>query len=204
MASLAAQTQPQTTPTLSSYLSLSPDQAKTIAANNAEYNLTAQAKQNRLAQVQAEIVRETASQNLSVTALGERYVELETIGRELTDAGRSQRDRNLALLNDQQKARLAALAEANRLVAVARTAQFSLLLPPSRSMSPLIVAGTSFDDQGVSGFFDFPATFPMCWVGGADGVARMLVGVNRPPTSQETIAGAIGQSGRRWVTAATR
>ena len=110
MASLAAQTQPQTTPTLSSYLSLSPDQAKTIAANNAEYNLTAQAKQNRLAQVQAEIVRETASQNLSVTALGERYVELETIGRELTDAGRSQRDRNLALLNDQQKARLAALA----------------------------------------------------------------------------------------------
>ena len=171
---LAAQTQPQTTPTLSSFLSLTPAQTQVISGNNAEYNLIARAKQDRLAQVQSEIVQETARPNLGVNALGERYVELETICRELTGAAKSQRDKNVALLNDQQKVRLAALEEAYRLAVVVRTAQVSLLLPPAQSMNPPIAAQTSFDEQGVSGVFEFPATFPMCRVGGTSLVAGQL------------------------------
>ncbi|MFN7918593.1 MAG: hypothetical protein U0Q16_00760 [Bryobacteraceae bacterium] len=182
--SVAAQTQPQSTPTLSNYLSLTPDQAKTIAANNAEYNLTARAKQERLAQVQAEIVQETARQTLSVAAIGERYVELETVCRELTEAGRSQRARNLGALNDQQKARLTALEEAIRLAAVARTAQVSLLLTPPQSMSPLIFAVTNFDEQGAFAFFDFPATFPMCRLSTASASSGSNSVLNRRPEPQ--------------------
>ena len=182
-ASLAAQTQPQTTPTLSSYLSLTPAQTRVISGNNAEYNLIARAKQERLAQVQSEIVQETAHENPGVNALGERYVELETICRELAGAAKSQRDKNLALLNDQQKGRLATLEEAYRLAAVLRAAQLSLLLPPSPSMNPPVVAQTSFDDQGVSGFFDFPTTFPMCRVGGTSLVqGQLVVGLANPET----------------------
>ena len=89
---------------LKQFLQLTDSQLQTILMNNDEYNRWSSEKQNRIFQVQTGIFEETVKSLLDANAIGVRYVEIETICREMTEHANLVRARNLDVLNQDQKA----------------------------------------------------------------------------------------------------
>jgi hypothetical protein len=114
---------PQPLAELKEFLQLSDRQVQAILANNEEYNVWAARKQARIAQVQSEIVEETAKDPLDSNALGMRYVEIETNCREMKQRAAEFRTRNLDALSQDQKAKLKVLDEAFKLLPLISQAQ---------------------------------------------------------------------------------
>ncbi len=134
-------------------------------------------------QIQIEILEETSRDTPSAQALGVRYVEIEGICRELAGSGKAIRDKNLAVLTEQQKTRLAVLEEALRLSPVAREAQGTLLFISASANVPLALASNTF--EGPTGGvvqFDFLG-LPGCRLG-ALGIATRPFPAGRNETSR--------------------
>lgn len=103
-------------PDLKQYLALSDDQVTKISALNAQLSSFQATKFVRQAQVQSEFAEWTAKENLDSLALGLRYAELEAIRREVSDRQTTTVTQIQALLTADQKAKLAVLEQALRLL----------------------------------------------------------------------------------------
>lgn len=117
---------------LGEFLSLTSGQADSVIRLNTDYNRYTAEKQARMAQVQRELAEETARPQLDPMALGLRYVELETIRRELNDQLRQTRADIAATLTDAQKPRIKTLEDAAGLQPLIAEAQcYNLIAAPS-------------------------------------------------------------------------
>jgi len=125
---------------LKEYLGLSDTQVASIDQLNSDYTSFNLQKQLRIAQVQRELVVETAKEQLDPMALGMRYVEIETIRRELADQLQKSRASAVALLADAQKLKLKALEDAMKLQPTITQAQCENLLPQAAIPSGIIPA----------------------------------------------------------------
>jgi hypothetical protein len=127
-AGLAQMPGPAFSPALREYLALSGQQVASIVGANADNIRFQMAKQLRTAQVQREIAEETARDTVDPMALGLRYMELESIRRELRDSSARTQQAIVAVLNDAQKQKLKTLEEAARLQPLVTDAQCANLL----------------------------------------------------------------------------
>ena len=126
---------PAAAQTLGAYLALTDSQIAEIGVNNAAYNRMSFQKQERLLQVEKEIVDETTASPLNPANLGLRYAEIETICRELANESRKLYEKNKALLNDQQRSRLKTLEDALQLLPLAYEAQGTAMVASAISTS---------------------------------------------------------------------
>lgn len=108
---------------LVTYLELNATQAAQISKNDRAYAELVSTKQQRIYQVQAEIAVETAKETVDPYELGVRYREIELICRDLKQAESDLRKENSSVLTDPQKAKVAALEEAMKLVPLYQSAQ---------------------------------------------------------------------------------
>ena len=122
---------PQPLAQVKEFLQLSDAQVQIILANNEEYNRWSAAKQARGSQVQGEIAEETAKDALNPMALGVRYVEVETICREMKAQAAVSLKKNVDSLTAPQKAKLQVLQDAIKLAPVISDAQSGNLLATS-------------------------------------------------------------------------
>lgn len=120
--------QGQDTPNLVQYLSLSPEQVSKLSANIREYSTWLDGKQERIASLRVEIAVETARDTPGAAELGWRYAEIAVTCRALFGEQRQLQARNVALLNEAQKAKLKALQDALRLYPIIVQAQSASLL----------------------------------------------------------------------------
>ncbi len=117
------------------YLDLTEEQFGKILAANEEFDRWANDRYTRFYVIQREIEEETAREQLDATAIGARYVEIETIRREYREREKALVNANVALLNATQLARLSSLTDALKLVYTAYYAQ-NLKLLPTRAFPP--------------------------------------------------------------------
>ena len=159
----------QTLGQVKEYLQLTDGQVQTILANNDEYNQWSIEKQNRIRQVQSEIVGETARDPLSVDALGIRYAEIEMICRQMKERANQYRTHNVDILDQNQKARLKTLEDALRLVSVISEAQSSNLAGEITTAPAFFASTTTSVGGAILGgiiggatgcILPFPASFP--------------------------------------------
>ena len=149
-ASAGAQSYPGVIPLLrqvQEFLQLTDNQLQTILRNNAEYNQFSSTKQARTFQVQAEIATETTRDTVDPMALGLRYVEIESICREMKDQAVVYRQKNIAVLTDPQKAKLQVLQDAMKLAPAISDAQYGNLIG-GVSYFPVFFA-QSYDNGGL-------------------------------------------------------
>ncbi|MCC6588904.1 MAG: hypothetical protein IT168_19565 [Bryobacterales bacterium] len=126
------------------FLQLTDTQLQTILTNNEGYNSWAWEKQRRIGQVQSEIVDESAKSELDPNALGIRYAEIETICREMKDKATEYRNRNLDVLNQNQKSKLKVLEDAIKLFPVIAEAQTGNLAGALSSAPSGFTSGSRF------------------------------------------------------------
>jgi hypothetical protein len=139
-------------PDLREFLQLTDAQIRTILSNNDDYNRWSAEKQMRIRQVQTEIVQETAKQVLEPNALGMRYAEIETICREMKERLEADRNRNLATLNMEQRAKLKVLEDAMKLAPAISQAQYGNLLGGFTYAPPVLTSsGNRIGIGGVIG-----------------------------------------------------
>ncbi len=122
-----AQSGPPVSP-LARYLELTPEQGATIARNGSEYSAFATQRFQRSAQVQGELTAEMSRDPLDPLALGARFVEIETIRREIAAAGQTRAEANRRLMTAAQQAKLRVLEQSRRLRALAQEAVCTGLL----------------------------------------------------------------------------
>ncbi|MCC6341217.1 MAG: hypothetical protein IT166_03405 [Bryobacterales bacterium] len=120
--------QGQVAPNLIEYLSLSREQVSKLSANIREYSTWLDGKQERIASLRVEIAAETARDTPGPAELGWRYAEIAVTCRALFGEQRQLQARNVALLNEAQKAKLKALQDALRLYPIIVQAQSASLL----------------------------------------------------------------------------
>lgn len=116
------------TPTLKEFLQLTSSQEQTILRNNSAYTEWHIQKNLRMSAVQLEIAVETSREVLDANAIGVRYVEIESICREISDRWIGLKTSNTDVLTQEQKAKLKVLEEAVRLAPVIQQAQIENLL----------------------------------------------------------------------------
>ena len=140
------------------FLTITNDQYARLVDINLKYARLVQLKQERASEVELEIDQEIAKPQLSATALGVRYMELEVICREVRAAAAAIPASSLAVLNDAQKLKLKQLDDAMKLSPTTAQAQSLGLLPGG---SP---GGGSFATFliGSVGRFAFAPTTPGC------------------------------------------
>lgn len=114
---------------LQQYFELSTEQVRRIVAANADFRLLVAVKAARLREVQAEIAAKTGEEPLDPSALGARHAEAEAIRREIAAAQDRLREQVRAELTEPQRAKLAALEEAQRLLPLVTQAQSQNFLP---------------------------------------------------------------------------
>ncbi|MFB3826995.1 MAG: hypothetical protein ACE15B_09505 [Bryobacteraceae bacterium] len=139
---------------LRDHLGLTAAQVQSLNRVNLEYNRFVVEKQFRMAQVQREINEETQRQQLDAMALGLRYVEQESIRRELRDRLEKTRRDAVAVLNDAQRAKLKILEDAMKLRQLIEQAQCeNLLVPPEGQpiFAGVIRAGDFTSGMPISG-----------------------------------------------------
>jgi hypothetical protein len=124
------------------FLQLTDSQLQTILSNNGDYNQFAMTKQTRITQLQTEIATEIARDTLDPMALGVRYVEIETVCRELRNQATAYQTKNAAILTDAQKAKLQVLQDAVKLAPVVSDAQSGNLIG-SPTYAPLFFTSMS-------------------------------------------------------------
>lgn len=113
---------------LKAFLQLSDSQYEAIIETNATYNRLASEKQRRIFEVQGEINGELLKTTLDANAIGIRYVEIESICREMDQRASESRVRTLALLNPEQRNRLKLLEDALKLNAMVEPAKAGNLI----------------------------------------------------------------------------
>lgn len=118
---------------LKQYLALTDPQIEAILRANSDDLRYQAGKQLRVAQVQREIAEETARDTVDPMALGLRYMELESIRRELRDSLTRTQQAVVAVLNDTQKQKLKTLEDAAKLQSVISEARCENLLPSDAS-----------------------------------------------------------------------
>jgi hypothetical protein len=174
-------------PQVRQFLQLSDAQVRSILVNNDEYNRWAAQKVTRSRQVQSEIAEETRKPALDANALGLRYVEVETICREMKERADEIRGRNLRVLNQDQATRLRVLEEALRLAPVISEATFANLIGGFEQAPPAFTSVSAGIGGGVIGgliggtpgcYLPFPAFVRDFGPGGATPGAR-------PPASAQ-------------------
>jgi len=122
---------------LDSYLAITPDQSRAMSENVRSFSTWSTEKLIRLFEVRAEIETETAKTQLDALGLGMRYVEVEAICRQGRDKTEELRRANLNVLNATQKAKLAALEDAVKLMPLITEAQSrNLISGPTVQISP--------------------------------------------------------------------
>lgn len=105
-------------PQIVRYLELTPPQILELVQIQAEWSRYLAVKQRRVAQVESELRDETLAEVLDPVALGLRYMELEAICRESRDMDRKLHGQARRLMTEPQRAKLAVLEEAYRLLPV--------------------------------------------------------------------------------------
>lgn len=105
-------------PQIGRYLELTPQQVLELVQIQAEWGRFLAAKSRRVAQVESELRDETLAEVLDPLALGLRYLELEAICRESRDMDRKLHERARTLMTEPQRAKLAVLEQAYRLLPV--------------------------------------------------------------------------------------
>jgi hypothetical protein len=133
------------------FLQLTDPQLETILANNGDYNQLAMTRQIRISQLQGEIATETGKDVLDPMALGIRYVEIETICRELRDQANTYQQKNASVLTDPQKAKLQALQDAMKLAPVISDAQSGNLIGQATSAPPFFTSSSGATSSGFIG-----------------------------------------------------
>ncbi len=123
------------TPTLKEFLQLTNAQEQTVRRNNQAYNEWHIEKQQRMMAVQLEIFAETRREVLDANAIGVRYVEIESICRQISDRWTGLQMANTEVLTQEQKAKLKVLEEAVKLAPVIQQAQNENLL--ARDAAPV-------------------------------------------------------------------
>ena len=98
------------------YLELKPDQIVDLGKIQAEWQRYLASKVRRVQQVEREIRDATLAEVVDPSALGVRYMELEAICREARDTEARIRESARKILTDAQRAKLAVLEEAYRLL----------------------------------------------------------------------------------------
>ncbi|HWB95986.1 MAG TPA: hypothetical protein VG672_04770 [Bryobacteraceae bacterium] len=126
------------------YLQLTDAQVQSITQNNEEYTRWFIPKQSRIYQVQSELTVETAKDPLDPSALGIRYAEIEMICRQMKTQAADTQTKNVAVLNDAQKTKLAGLTDVLKLLPILAEAQLvNLLSINSASRVPAGVTGAA-------------------------------------------------------------
>lgn len=120
------------------YLQLSDSQYQTLLSNNTQYANWYLVKQDRMIRLQVEIGQETARDKPDPLDLGLRYVEIETICRDIRQQAAVTSKMNTDMLTAQQKTKLQALEDAIKLAPVISDAQSAKLLASS-ALYPLSV-----------------------------------------------------------------
>ena len=130
---------------LKKYLELTDPQVSEILAKNERLGQFRGAKQQRQFAVQFEIAQETQRATLDPMAIGVRYLEIETIRREIEAESKKMTTEIQALLTPTQKTKLMALEEVMRQQGTACSAvswgllsQPSLLFPQISTVPPAI------------------------------------------------------------------
>jgi hypothetical protein len=107
---------------LQEYLNLSSDQREAIVRLNIDYSTLEDGQKVRIQQQEAEIRELTAQPKLDAQAIGARYVEIETIRRQLRDSLAATRKKALAVLSAAQQAKLKTLPKTAELQPVVEDA----------------------------------------------------------------------------------
>ncbi len=149
---------PNPYPDLKQYLSLTDAQYQSIVRNQSNFGDLVESKQERIRKVNVEIFVETNRESLDAMALGVRYLELEVICREVTDAYARLRTQNMALLTDAQKVKIKDLEDALKLNVVIQQAQSVNLIVGTTGISNSAYFLTGILLPG----FSNPTTFPGC------------------------------------------
>jgi hypothetical protein len=118
-------------PQLSNYFGLTNAQVVSLERLASDYNSFSVAKQIRIAQVQSELNDETARPQLDALALGQRYLEIEAICRQLRDRLTQNRTKAAAIFTPRQQPLLKALEDAYKLMPViSEAATMNILTSP--------------------------------------------------------------------------
>ena len=113
------------------YLELKPDQIVDLGKIQVEWQRYLASKVRRVQQVEREIREATLAEVVDPWALGVRYMELEAICREARDTDARIRESARKILTDAQRAKLAVLEEAYRLLPeIAAADLFHLIYAP--------------------------------------------------------------------------
>ncbi len=113
---------------LSTYLQLTADQPAKINQINTDLLKASQPRDQRIAEVQSEIVDETGKSPLDPMGLGVRYAEIETLRRQEQSDVETARANIRALLTNAQKAKAATLEDAAKLQPLVGQAECAGLL----------------------------------------------------------------------------
>jgi len=176
---------PQFPAALQSYLELSSEQVTAIQRLNAAGRQFETEKINRAAQVQVELVQETAKTPLDAMALGVRHVELEAIRRELRAQQQRTYDEIQKVLTPAQKTKVQALIDAMRLQGVICEAQTENILPVASF-------GNRWFDTGTFNFLPVPpGPGPILSGGSGQSLASFLLGPICPASRSGLIGGLI-------------
>lgn len=154
------------------FLQLSDAQVQNLLLNTTQHSLTVSGKRSRIGDVQREIAAETAKEQLDPMALGVRYVEVETLCREIRTTTTELITRNQALLNADQKAKLKVLEDAIKLAPVIQQAQIFSLLENGGFSGPTLLTGSAIG-YGL--------------LGGSDACSQSLIGALKPFVNRKQI-----------------
>ncbi|MCC6539745.1 MAG: hypothetical protein IT162_19510 [Bryobacterales bacterium] len=123
-------------PNLQSHLALTNAQAEDLQRNLSDYRAAQNATFERINGLNDDIRVETQKPAPDANALGARYAEIETMCRQAETPLRELQQRQVRVLNDEQRARLATLAQAQALQSVSLAAEGLLLIPPRTFQPP--------------------------------------------------------------------
>jgi hypothetical protein len=165
---------------LAEYLGLRQDQVENILKNIQEASRPDPAKLEEMNRLRNEIAEETAKPAPSAIELGQRYLQMEMICRELRDRSSNVGKDNLALLDEAQRAKLKQLEAQLPLMQVLSEAMAARLLSPPAVALPANRTGMvgSISSVGGAGQWVESSAFAMPMIGGAFGCA-VPMGIQR-------------------------
>jgi len=152
---------------LRDYFSLTDTQVRSVNSLNAAYAQFYVGKQQRIGQIQADIVDKTNADPIDPMALGLRYAEVEAINRDLRDKVAQLRSDLANLLTAAQTPKLKVLGDAQKLQPMVSLAQCYNFLAPSPTVAVItgVISPTPVPGLGVSsGAIGLPTP---CYVGPA-------------------------------------
>ncbi len=138
------------------YLKLTEAQEREIAENYARYQASQTGTRGRIARLNREIWEETQRRTPDVGNLGVRYQEIESLCRQQETPRKETYERQMRVLNEEQKRLLAPLGENEQLLRLATMAERTFLLA-RRNLIPLTGLGGFLIAPALPGIQDVPA-----------------------------------------------